>query len=64
MVVVDPNKPGTSDPQGLATDWNKCVLCQEGTDEIVICPSYSAHRTGGAGYKTIADHLEVTCQEH
>lgn len=55
--VVDPNEPETSDTLCLATDWNKCVLCQEDTDEMLKCPSNSARDTDGAGYKTMAEHL-------
>lgn len=52
--VVDPNEPGMTDT--LTTDWNKCVLCQEDTDQILKCPANS-HGRDGAGYKTIAELL-------
>ncbi|XP_014664507.1 PREDICTED: uncharacterized protein LOC106806883 [Priapulus caudatus] len=55
--VVDHNEPGTSGTKCLTTDWNKCVLCQEGRDEMLKCPSNSARATGCAGYKNIAEHL-------
>ncbi len=45
--VVDPSEPGTSGTQCLITDWNKCVLCQEDTDEMLKCPSNSACGTDG-----------------
>lgn len=47
--VVNPNEPETSDTQCLATNWNKCVLCQEDTEEMLKFPSNSAHGTDGAG---------------
>ena len=55
--LVDPNEPGTSGAKCLTTDWNKCVLCQEDTDEMRKCPYNSARSTYRAGYKTIAEHL-------
>ena len=54
---MDPNESGTSGKKYLTTDWNKFVLCEEDTDEILKCPSNSAHGTDRAGYKTIAEHV-------
>lgn len=39
------------------TDWSKCIICQEDTDEVLKCPSYSKRDTSGAGYKTLAENL-------
>lgn len=49
---VDPLQPGTS-TQGLETDWNKCILCQEDTSEVLHCPAESTCVRQGEGYKTI-----------
>ena len=49
--MVDPNtQSGTSGTHSLTTDWKKCVLCQEDTYEMLICPSKSIIRgTQGVG---------------
>ena len=51
--VVGTDGSGASDSPCI-TDWNKCVLCQEGTAEKLVCP---ANSTKGAGYKTVAENL-------
>ena len=40
-------------------DWDKCVLCQQITGEVLKCPAVSKHSIdgSGAGYKTLADNL-------
>ena len=55
--VVDPDEPSSSGKQCPTTDWNKCVLCQEDTDEMLTCLYNSARGTDRAGYRTIAEHL-------
>lgn len=39
------------------TDWDRCVICQEVTDETLHCPDYSIWITSAAGYTTLAKHL-------
>ena len=41
------------------TDWNKCVLCQDITDESLHCPLTSKRGNAGAGYITLADNLQA-----
>ena len=53
--VVGTDEPGTSGTQ-CTMDWNKCVLCQKGSPERLICP---ANSTEGVGYKTMAENLEA-----
>ena len=53
--VIDPLSPHTVDPQFLITDWDKCVLCQEASSEVLHCPAES--KCGGAGYQTLASNL-------
>jgi hypothetical protein len=53
--VVGTDEPGTSGTQSTM-DWSKCVMCQEGSPERLICP---ANSTEGAGYKTMAENLEA-----
>jgi hypothetical protein len=57
--LVNPNEPGAvgTQSQHMTTDWSKCVLCQEDTDQMLKDPSNSTRDTGGAGYKTIAETL-------
>ena len=57
--VVDTNLPSTSGRQSLDVDWTQCVLCQQDTDETLICPGFSRKQATGAGYKTLADSLLV-----
>ena len=54
--VVD--QPGTSNVLCLTTNWNKCVLCQEDTPEVLRCPASSKRDAEGVGYKTIADNIK------
>ena len=55
--VVDTNLPSTSGRQSLDVDWTQCVLCQQDTEETLICPGFSRKQATGAGYKTLADSL-------
>ena len=45
----------------LATDWTKCLFCQEDTAEVLRCLLESKHNDQGSGYTTIADLLLVGC---
>ena len=40
-------------------DWDKCVVCQQITGEVLKCPAVSKRSIdgSGAGYKTLADNL-------
>ena len=48
--VVD--QPGTSNVLCLTTNWNKCVLCQEDTPEVLRCPASSKRDAEGRGLVT------------
>ena len=60
-VINDPLQPATeaSDTSCLTVDWNKCILCQTDTSEILSCPADSKRITKGAGYKTVAENLQA-----
>ena len=47
--------------ENIQTDWNKCILCQEDTTEILRCPAESTCDQKGAGYATMADLLQGFC---
>ena len=49
--------PVTSNVQCLTTNWNKCILCQADTSDVLHCPAYSKHDAEGVGYKTITDNI-------
>ena len=56
--IANPQQPNT--PAAVAekdTDWDKCVLCQEITGEVLKCPADSKRSMDGAGYKSLADNL-------
>ena len=55
--VMDPQEPGTSGTQSLQTDWQKCILCQKDTAEVLRCPTKSKRGAQGVGYKTITSNL-------
>ena len=38
-------------------DWTKCALCQNVTDESLVCPAESKRHDSGAGYSTMANNL-------
>ena len=55
--VVDPLEPVTSSVQQEYTDWSKCFICQENSNEPLRCPAHSKRGTEGVGYKTIIENL-------
>lgn len=58
--VVDPHQPAEPNrPTQIPTNWDKCVVCQEITSEILHCPANSKRGTDGAGYKTISDNMSA-----
>ena len=59
--INDPLQPATEafDTLCLPVDWNKCILCQTDTSEILSCPADSKLITKGAGYKTVAENLQA-----
>ena len=60
-VINDPLQPATEAPDTsfLPGDWNKCILCQTDTSEILSCPADSKRITKGAGYKTVTENLQA-----
>ena len=48
---------GDSSPTVANINWSNCFLCEQRTDEKLICPLDHAH--GGAGCKTLANNLPV-----
>lgn len=56
--IANPQQPRTSATVvERDTDWDKCMLCQKITDEVLHCPASSKRSTDGAGYKTLAENL-------
>ena len=55
--VVDQPGPVTSSVKCLTTNWNKCVLRQVDTPDVLRCPAYSKHDAEGVGYKTITNNI-------
>ncbi len=41
----------------METDWEKCALCQEDTNEKLIFPAGSKKQDAGSGYITLAEDL-------
>ncbi len=39
------------------TDWEKCIVCQQITSEVLKCPADSKRSIDGAGYKTLTENL-------
>ena len=67
--ISNPEQPSTSAAAADVSvpndaDWDKCVLCQEATDEVLKSPA-SKRSIDGVGYKTLANHLlafkEINC---
>ena len=47
FILTDLEQPRTSASKD--TEWNKCVICQEITCEVLKCPANSKHSLDGAG---------------
>lgn len=39
------------------THWEKCIVCQQITGEVLKCPADSKRSIDGAGYKTLTENL-------
>ena len=55
------NLPGFNDGQSsisskIVSDWNLCILCQNDTGEVLVCPSNTKRQNSGAGYSSLADN--------
>jgi hypothetical protein len=57
--LMDCQHPGPSRESVVKTDWNRCILCQEVTSEILQCPAESKrHDVGiGQGYSTLSSNI-------
>ena len=56
--IANPQQPNASAAVAEKdTDWDKCVLCQEITGEVLKYPAGSKCSMDGAGRKTLADNL-------
>ena len=56
--IMDGSTTSDKLEEKLQTDWNKSILCQEVTTEVLQCPAESTRDQQGAGYTTIADLLQ------
>ena len=43
-------------------NWNFCALCEQGTEEKLVCPLNSTRKNYGSGFKCLADNLQQ-CRE-
>lgn len=50
-------QPGPSREIPVKTNWNRCVLCQEETPEVLQCPANSKRHDVGAGYSTLSANI-------
>ena len=41
------------------TDWSKCVICQEQTEEKLECPANSKRRDSGAGCRSFVQNIQL-----
>ena len=41
--IMDGSTTSDKLEEKLQTDWNKCILCQEVTTEVLRCPAESTH---------------------
>ena len=59
MVYKVAGQPGhvTSNVQCLTTNWNRGVMCQIDTPDVLRCPAYAKHEADGVGYKTIIGNI-------
>ena len=39
-------------------NWNLCALCEQETEEKLVCPLNSTRKNYGSGYKSLADNLQ------
>ena len=39
-------------------DWNKCMMCQKDSQEILQCPAESKRKDLGAGYISLATNIK------
>ena len=46
-------------PSGVTTDWDKCILCQKVTSEVLQCPARlkRSNVTVGQGYSTLSSNI-------
>ncbi len=56
---MDPQQPGSSKGALVKTDWNKCLLCQKVTPELLRCQANSKCCDVGAGqgYSTLSTNI-------
>ncbi len=57
LVSSESSIGATSCTQVCPTDWNNCVLCQEVTQEPLVCPFNVTKEVYGSGYDTLAHYL-------
>ena len=43
-------------------NWNLCALCEQETEEKLVCPLNSTRKNYGSGYKSLADNLQQFCE--
>ena len=45
-------------PSGVTTDWDRCILCQKVTSEVLQCPARKRSIvTVGQGYSTLSSNI-------
>eukprot|EP00112_Aurelia_sp_Birch-Aquarium-sp1_P023326 Seg6900.2 transcript_id=Seg6900.2/GoldUCD/mRNA.D3Y31 product="hypothetical protein" protein_id=Seg6900.2/GoldUCD/D3Y31 len=49
--LVEPKLPRTTTGQIIENiDWERCIICQDNTSEVVQCPADSSRSDAGVGY--------------
>ena len=49
--------PASFSDSHSSSDWTKCIICQDVTDERLECPADSKRKDAGAGYKPFTENL-------
>ena len=49
--------PASFSDSHSSSDWTKCIICQDVTDERLECPADSKRKDAGAGYKSFTENL-------
>ena len=49
--------PASFSDSHSSSDWTKCIICQDVTDERLECPADSKRKDAGADYKSFTENL-------
>ena len=56
--MAEQDSMASGEIQQKCIQWEKCILCQETSDDLMQCPADTKRKEFGLGYESLAKNIE------